>query len=933
MVALDPKVYKDDVIMPMARKYDRALREALSEMKVPGTRRPSALDLTFVYQVTPGMSDADIAARIKDVELQWNNEYQKTRNPKIRAAADFVRQLHELLHKNNVDVTTNKTDFITEKWWSKSMAEKQTAKLGTISKLASVLEHSPYAGLKYITPERIAVIAGNDASFSVLAESDLEAAAKEAGLTVVAPVALPADSGIATYDSLVGALDDATDGTIVHAVFFVNPPTSFNILGSGADGTPFGLSVAGGLRLDASSTGAALVASTKSASREATARTRALSMLKEAAARGADLDALAVFHLADIARRKSEGGILQIAYLALMDTGLDPVEAARIVLSVKTGTETRGVAITPELVHANLAEGALDAAEAALLKLEAIVKDDQGKAETEAVRAAFEAQRARVQQLRDSAASAIRANDIAAARAALDAALRLDRDSEDIARDLASLPPDPPINVSVASAVTTSGDTTVRVAWQAGLGSDDETRFRVVRKVGSPPVHVGDGTVIGEVAATTINDDQPEFVDTTHYAVFAFRGKGFSLPGAGSITVVPTISGLTLTATPTGVGGHWSNPPQAIEATVVQVAPDGTRTRIPLSSSASFVSDHLVQGQRYQFEVTAHYRSRTGAAAASQPVVKDAVPRAEARPVPTLTVKPVTTADGACRIEAQWSRQPHHEVQLWCFPQEPPLAYGSRVTPKALSDKGRQLHGQGGSKASVSTLVADVPSGLMHYLAITVDDAERVVGQVDQLGICEPVGNPKVQRFGDEAVLSWDWPDADYSVRAVWSGPSTSGEQVISKPTYDKDGGMRIRVGSGRSDIRLASFIDHAGSSWQSPVRTLSVEASSATITYGVTWQTRMFSSASGFDVQIVSDVDVIAADLIIGYRADRVMPSLLRQIEELRRETLTLDGGEPVTITVALPKMPKHYWVRCFLESADGVRLIDPPTDDLKGR
>lgn len=331
--------------------------------------------------------------------------------------------------------------------------------------------------------------------------------------------------------------------------------------------------------------------------------------------------------------------------------------------------------------------------------------------------------------------------------------------------------------------------------------------------------------------------------------------------------------------------------------------------------------------------MTAHYRSRTGAAVASEPAVKDAIPRTEAQPVRSLTVKPMVTQDGVCRIEAQWSRQPAHEVQLWCFPQPPVWSYGTRLSVDALSGKGRQLQGHGADKSAVSTLVAEVPSGLMHYAAVTIDGDDRIIGQVDQLGICEPVGNPRVQRFGEEAVLSWDWPAADYSVRAVWSGPSTSGESTISKTRYESAGGMRIRVGSGRSEIRLATFIDHADGQWQSPIRTVTVEAPSATVSYQIAWRKKLFGGASGFNVIITADGKVSGGDLVIGYRADRVMPSSMKRIEEIQRHSLQLGAGESVTYQVSLPKMPKPYWVRCFLDGAAGSRIVDPSTDDLRGR
>lgn len=921
----DAATYRSEVLLPTARQHARALQQALTEMKASTTTRPSSFDLQFLYQITSAMTDAEIATQLNDVEVCWNKEYIKTKDPKRKAAAGFVRQMHELLEKRN-------SDFATQKWWADSIAQKERAKLGIITKLAEVLNHSPYAGLKHITSERLASIATNDAYFSSFTDGDLRAAATAANLKVVEPVDLPDDPGIDNYSALIGDLGRAADPTIVHAVFFSKVPSSFSVLSGEEGGRPFKVK-ADGRVLDAATAAAARDANNASGTDEATARNKVLSSLATAAAKGTDLNTVVIYHLADEARHKCRGGVLQMAFQSLTDVGLAETDAARIVLSVDVGGVAK-TAVTADAVRALLADGRLDAASHALSQLMATVGEDKARKEdAAALQTLVTQQRARIEELRAAAATAIRGNDIAKARTALLNAVTLDRENEDLARDLASLPPEPPNNVSAVEIPDDAGEVKVRVSWQPGLGSDDETQYCVVRKVGATPRNSDDGTPIGRVTSNDIVDDRPELVDETYYAVFASRGKSYSLPAAASITVVPGVARFTLSSTPTGVGGHWVNPPRTDEIAVMQIGPDGSRTRIPLSSPASFTSDGLVQGKRYRYEVIARYRTRAGMSVASKPVVAEAIPRAEARPVPSLSVQPMVTPEGMCRVEAHWSRQPSHEVQLWCFPQPPAWSYGTRVSAADLSGRGRQLHGQGVDKAAVSNLVADVPAGLMHYVVVTVDGDSRVVGQTDHLGICDPVGNPRVERFGEEAVLSWDWPSADYSVRAVWSGPSTSGEATITKTRYDSSGGMRIRVGSGRSDIRLTTFIDHAEGQWQSPLRALSVEAASATISYAIVWQKKLFGSAGGFDVKVVADGDVSTADLVIGYRADRVMPSSMKRIDELQRHALHLTSGESVTYSVVLPKMPKHYWVRCFLDATEGIRIVDPPTDDLRGR
>lgn len=304
MSSFDQSTYKTDVIVPLARTQARALQQAVAEMKDPSTKRPSSLDLVFLYQITPTMADSDIVGRLNDVEVCWNNEFVKTRDPKRKSAAQFVRQLHELLEKRNPDLAT-------QKWWAESVSEKQQAKLGVISKLADLLRHSPYAGLQAITPERLSSVAANDPAFSAFDETDLFTAATGAGLSVVDPVDIPPNPGVANYSALVEKLAEATDPTFVHAVFFNQPPASFAILGAGEGGRPF-LLKAGGLRLDGATVIAAHAASGKGHGIEATARGKVLLPLKTAAAAGVDLHDLVVYHLADAARHRCRGGLLRL---------------------------------------------------------------------------------------------------------------------------------------------------------------------------------------------------------------------------------------------------------------------------------------------------------------------------------------------------------------------------------------------------------------------------------------------------------------------------------------------------------------------------------------------------------------------------------------------------------------------------------------------
>ena len=59
-----------------------------------------------------------------------------------------------------------------------------------------------------------------------------------------------------------------------------------------------------------------------------------------------------------------------------------------------------------------------------------------------------------------------------------------------------------------------------------------------------------------------------------------------------------------------------------------------------------------------------------------------------------------------------------------------------------------------------------------------------------------------------------------------------------------------------------------------------------------------------------------------------------VRRVLGLAVPALGVLAAEPVEATVALPKLRRPYWLRCFTDPGTGngdVRLVDPSTTQLK--
>jgi hypothetical protein len=70
---------------------------------------------------------------------------------------------------------------------------------------------------------------------------------------------------------------------------------------------------------------------------------------------------------------------------------------------------------------------------------------------------------------------------------------------------------------------------------------------------------------------------------------------------------------------------------------------------------------------------------------------------------------------------------------------------------------------------------------------------------------------------------------------------------------------------------------------------------------------------------------------VIIVAATGHAMPRAPEAGLELLRAPVVIDPAVPVVLRAPVPRLPKPYWLRCFLAEPAPALLLDPPVGQLK--
>lgn len=887
MAGFDPRAYEDQVLKPLRRRLPH----------LPD-------DLLTRYAVDVTMDCAALRERTDSVVRLWNKAAMKA-GPTGLVCQQLLREHEELKRNGSADLTN-------PQWWQ-AWEQARHQQLGSeIADLVALLTGS-HGELGVITQNQLRAAA---AAHPTLGDAEVDQASTAAGLQIVEPVELPTAAGMrGRLESLNTKLLAAGVDCIPRLLF---PDLStFGLLG-GFTVTPLPADRDAALSQQvAEKRGPDLDKAPDSPTTRA--KREAVGILVSEAKGGADLTALALFHLLQEVRdRRADGAQPRTLFNLLTRSGLRRADAGRIVVSVlaESGVRRDPLAAVTDL----LAQGKLVAAQ----QLATTVGGPQGHTAREAV----QRQREQVESLRRAAAEDRRADRDEQAGRRLREALRLACDLPGLVEELATVPATPVVGVT---AHADGGG--VRIAWRPAADHGNATTFRVVRGQGREPVDADDGDEIPVGSGHLTADDEPPVGRRLHYAVFARTASGqWSRPACATAEIIPPVTAVVIEGGTNVVTGRWRVHPDVATVEVrrtagVTVGVLGDQGEpVAVERNRAFRDETAVDGVQYFYTLVACYpRPGGGGALRSAPVVVRGATRVEARPVAELTATPATGASLAVRLS--WRQRPGSEIVIRRSPQPCPWKYGQAVAPAELAGYGVELGGTLTTKGESMTLVAPVPPGRSYYVPFTLGTPDAVRGQDAVVDLADPVHRVRAQRFGDDVRVTWLWPDEVSAADVQWAG----GRRRITLQQYRDEGGCQLRGVPGMSRVEVGAVILGESGESRSPLTSVEVEERPPRLTYQL--RRRGYRLAGGVTcvVTLSGAEPVPGVTLIIVAAAGHTMPLSPDVGVELLRQPVVIDPAAPVVLEVPVPRLRKPYWLRCFLAEPTPALLVDPPVSQLK--
>ena len=880
-MAFDPRTYHRDVI--------GALRNH------PGGL--PANDLLRQYAVEPGMSGAELTDHLTRVRRHWNQR---------AGGADGTVHVYRQLLSRDEELSARYGDAMNDqKWWRQRSAEREEDIRAESKLLADDLKRA-YGALGRLAQSQLDVIA---AQWPGLSAAGIDEAVRLAGLEVREPITLPAGSGMGRTASreLSKGLDDLGLATLVQLLHPDLGGTPFRLL----DGTAR-------IRLDAELVDERIRETNAAAGTRMTqSRKNALGLVKTAVTGGVDLHTVALVQivekvLAGRTRGVADGMLVKIA----VDAGLDRSDAQAVVASL-------GTALPPVSPAAEISElvrnGELIAAQR---ELAAMPPTDEAWQQAHDL---VEARVAEARSLRREADQALRAAREEDAERLLRAALAITSDDLDLADELHRLPPPPPRNL-----VARPQGNGVRLVWEAPRTGAGEIRYQVVRAE-RPPRSVGDGEPVLDGTATEGHDGDPPVARELHYAAFASTGGEWSRPANVTATVVPAVFAVQLRVQPESVSLGWQVH-RATETVRVRRSAGAPPVRltdgVAVETSRTGFVDAVAADQADRFYgIVAVYRDPHGVEVPAPMVVVRVSPRQDA-PVYVDRVRLHVTANDTdtATVQVMWTTPVSGTVSIRRATHRPDWAAGTTIRREEINGYGEPMVGDRLVQGPETLVEATVPSGQFVYVPFTVNVTlgTAVVGEAVALNVTQPVQHLQVRRTGDQVNVAWVWPPA-LTLADVEYNPSTGTptRRRITRGQFAESGCyLPVEPEGGRITVRGVSR-NGSAETFSAPA-SAKVEGRTVTVEYHLDRTSGLFSRTRHLRVSV--DRRCQDVELILVAAAGPAMPARAETGTVLANYThLTLEPDAPWIVPFELPRLPKPYWMRCFVPQPDGVRVLDP--------
>jgi hypothetical protein len=184
----------------------------------------------------------------------------------------------------------------------------------------------------------------------------------------------------------------------------------------------------------------------------------------------------------------------------------------------------------------------------------------------------------------------------------------------------------------------------------------------------------------------------------------------------------------------------------------------------------------------------------------------------------------------------------------------------------------------------------------------------------------------------DAVQLAWVWPPDATDAVIRWPG----GERRCSRRVYDDEGGVTITVGPAETSIEVRAVYPHPGERLTAPAALVRVAGRGVAVSYRIRRAGPLHPRQR--IVEFIPERPTRLPALVLVLTHGPYAPDHPADGETVGRiEPQPIAPGQPVTITVELPKGPA--WLACFVDpdapdaDARAFLLFPPPAGEMRIR
>ena len=879
----------------MTWNRERYLAEVLEPARKAGNVPPP--DLYARYGLPASLSDqAAFARQVADVVAFWRE--LKNRRMYARLADTLIAAHAEL----------ERAGRLTLRSFAERHSHARREQLDRLTRLAQ----AEAGAVTHVGPSAVARL--RSALGGAVSEAEVTAALRKAGVRIVeefpaVPVAPhPKQADLARHLAQLGVWPSAA------VVFGDAFGDGFRVLG--------GFRLADGRALDDEAIAAARsrLDAMSYADPAKTPSENVLAILRAAARKPGDLDALLLSEVVERLRPLARSGFVQRVIAAqARESGLDEDEAGLIAAAMATTDE---IGALRQQVEDELTGGRLRSAQRLVAGLPA----------DEPLRERVMALDAEVAVLTQRADQELARGQREQAAALLAQAAGMARDDAELPEQLAAVPPPAPGE----AAARIDGDH-VLITWKPSPARAGRVQYRVTRGQSRAPVSPSEGTaLVTRTERTEVIDAESPPGAHLFYSVFAARGGDtWSAPAsAPPVMFTPEVTDVSVAAADTSVAASWRPHPGADGVLVVRRENDPPRGRGDgMSVEASltgFTDSGLRTGTEYYYLIVTRYRPPDGQRHYSAGVVTLAVPEPVPRAVTDLHVS--GPGDDAPVTLASWTPPPYGQVRLVRSDQPPPWPAGTRLRPADAAGL-REIPGvprRGPDGRDVLEL--HLPPGHHHILALTAGRNASVTGDMAEVRLVEPVRGLSAERMHDEVRLGWIWPDGATDALILWPG----GKRHCSRRVYDDEGGTVLTIGGQKTTVEVRAIYPQRGGRLTAPATWVQVPARGVAVTYRIRRTSRWHPRQR--TIELAAEQATRLPGLVVVRSTGRYSPDDPSEGETVARvEPQDITPGQTAAFPVEVTKGPA--WLACFVDpdtpeaEARGILLFPPPAEEMKIR